>query len=541
MIDADKAGVDVSEVIAARDGDGGARDRLVAQCLPLVYGIVCRSLSSSDPADVDDLVQDAMVRVVRGIGGLQEPETFRSWLVAITVNQIREHHRRRDTAATSLEPCPDERADPTAEFVDRALTRPDVAGQRREITLAARWLQPEDRELLALWSLECGGHLTRSEVAGALGRDAHLVAVRISRLRGRLEDMRMLVRAFSAEPRCPQLAELASGRPGKPTSVWHEGFGRHVRGCLCCRRTGIDLLPTERVFMGMVLLPLPIGYTAHLLSSLGSTVRLAATTVHSDHPSHPTGQRGARAPRRRHHVVKSLTAKPVIAAAGVTAVCATVLAVAAFPSRTITAAPVDAHMTLTPTDTNTAAPLVPPTTPTPSTTSPSTAPATPPPATTSTQVAAPTTTAPTTAPAAPSSPAERVLAVINKARTEKGVRPYRMDPALITSATRHNKVMIDGCGLNHDCSGEPDLGGRLGAVGIWNTWSGENVGVGGPVANSTDKIADMAVGLTKGMLAEKPPNDGHRWNILADRYTRVGIGITRDSSGKVWLTQEFSS
>jgi uncharacterized protein YkwD len=51
----------------------------------------------------------------------------------------------------------------------------------------------------------------------------------------------------------------------------------------------------------------------------------------------------------------------------------------------------------------------------------------------------------------------------------------------------------------------------------------------------------MAVGLTQAMLNEKPPDDGHRRNILSSSFTHIGIAVFRGSSGTVWLTQDFSN
>jgi len=101
--------------------------------------------------------------------------------------------------------------------------------------------------------------------------------------------------------------------------------------------------------------------------------------------------------------------------------------------------------------------------------------------------------------------------------------------------------MAGGCGLSHQCPGEPDLGARETAAGV--TWSacGENVGQGGPVTDTPAAIARMAVMLTQGMIDEKPPHDGHRQNILSRSFTRIGIAIYRDHSGTVWLTQDFSN
>ena len=73
------------------------------------------------------------------------------------------------------------------------------------------------------------------------------------------------------------------------------------------------------------------------------------------------------------------------------------------------------------------------------------------------------------------------------------------------------------------------------------TAAGENIGEGGPVAATPAAIAQMAVGLTQSMLDEKPPDDGHRLNILSSAFTHIGISVYRDSSGTVWMTQDFSN
>ncbi|MFD7819153.1 RNA polymerase sigma factor [Streptomyces sp. NPDC059785] len=63
-------------VLAAQSGDVRARDELVAAHLPLVYNIVGRALPAS--CDVDDVVQNTMLHVVRGLPGLRDPARFRS-------------------------------------------------------------------------------------------------------------------------------------------------------------------------------------------------------------------------------------------------------------------------------------------------------------------------------------------------------------------------------------------------------------------------------------------------------------------------------
>jgi uncharacterized protein YkwD len=161
----------------------------------------------------------------------------------------------------------------------------------------------------------------------------------------------------------------------------------------------------------------------------------------------------------------------------------------------------------------------------------------------------PAATATTTTAASASAPgagdasaaAEQVLALINQARSAAGLPALTITTGLETSSSAHNLLMADGCGLSHQCPGEPPLGNRETAAGVDWTAAGENIGEGGAVADTSAAIAQMAVGITQSMLNEKPPDDGHRMNILSTTFTHIGIAVYRDSSGTVWLTQDFSN
>jgi uncharacterized protein YkwD len=141
----------------------------------------------------------------------------------------------------------------------------------------------------------------------------------------------------------------------------------------------------------------------------------------------------------------------------------------------------------------------------------------------------------------PGTAAAQVLALINQNRSAAGLSPLTITAGLDSSASAHNLMMAGGCGLSHQCPAEPDLGARETAAGVVWSACGENIGEGGPVANTSAAIAQMAVSLTQDMLNEKPPDDGYRRNILSSSYTHIGIAIHRDSSGTVWLTQDFSN
>jgi uncharacterized protein YkwD len=136
---------------------------------------------------------------------------------------------------------------------------------------------------------------------------------------------------------------------------------------------------------------------------------------------------------------------------------------------------------------------------------------------------------------------QQVLDLINRARAQQGLPAYRLLDGLNGSAAQHNQVMAGGCGLSHQCPGEAPFGDRETANGVHWSSAGENIGAGGPVADTPQAIAAMAVNLTQSMLDERAPNDGHRRNILSSGFTYVGIAVHRDASGSVWLTQDFAS
>ncbi|WP_329270296.1 RNA polymerase sigma factor [Streptomyces sp. NBC_01451] len=256
-----------STIAAAQAGDRRALDELVAGWLPLVYNIVGRALNGH--ADVDDVVQETMLRAVDNLGSLRDPDSFRSWLVAIAMRQIRDRARRRTTDTLR-----DETADGAADFAELTVLRLQLEGQRREVAEAVRWLDDEDRQLLSLWWLEVAGELTRRELAAAVGISRQHAAVRVQRMKERLEASRGIVRALDGA--CPGLRELTARWDGDPDSVWRKRLARHIRGCAYCASPGeAVVVPAERLLVGIALVPLPVGFTLSL--ALGGKTAAAAT------------------------------------------------------------------------------------------------------------------------------------------------------------------------------------------------------------------------------------------------------------------------
>lgn len=170
--------------------------------------------------------------------------------------------------------------------------------------------------------------------------------------------------------------------------------------------------------------------------------------------------------------------------------------------------------------------------------SPSATSASPKPTKTATSKPKTTKKASTSAPTTGDAILDAVLSHINAARADEGLKALTLDTQLSKASALHTALMINGCGLEHQCSGESGIGTRFSAQGVsWKT-AGENIGFGSS-GSSNAQIISAANGLTDSMLAEKAPNDGHRKNLLNSAFTKIGLSIVRDSKGITWMTQDF--
>ncbi|MFC0556723.1 sigma-70 family RNA polymerase sigma factor [Planotetraspora thailandica] len=338
-------------VEAARDGDQRALDALVADSLPLVYNIVGRALNGHN--DVDDVVQETLLRVVRGLPSLRDAGAFRSWLVAIAVRQVRD--REQDRSATQKRRADldtaEEMPDPASDFAALTILRLGLTDQRREVAEATRWLDQGDRGLLALWWLEETGELRRTDLAGALGLSGRHAAVRVQRMKEQLQIARTVVRALNSSG-CSELRALTWNWDGVPTSLWRKRFARHVRECGVCGPTGRGMLPVDRLLSGLPLLPIPAGFVVQHLHAISPAAAEAAGRAASHLPLPRGGApRGSHAVQRPRGVLSTLTHAKVAGTAVAAAAVATtgvVVAVNLPPSKPTASAGVAPQAASTP-------------------------------------------------------------------------------------------------------------------------------------------------------------------------------------------------
>ncbi|MZD04249.1 sigma-70 family RNA polymerase sigma factor [Streptomyces sp. SID5785] len=529
---------------AAQSGDRRAQDEVVAAYLPLVYNVVGRALDGH--ADVDDVVQETMIRALSGLPALRSPERFRSWLVAIAMNQVRNRWQAQHAAPRYGELGEaHELADPGADFVDLTIVRMGLSGQRREVAEATRWLEPADRELLSLWWLEAAGELTRAEVAAAMELSQAHTAVRVQRMKAHLENARVIVRAMSADPRCVLLEETLEAWDGTPSPLWRKRLARHARSCTVCSRLGSGLVPAEGLLAGLGLVPVGAtlaGGPAPDAAGLAAHGAADGTGSGGDHA--PTGQghaadgarssrsriRHERRARRRRNTMLGVA---VLVAGGGAVGVLTDLAPddgadtvrtqsAPVPSAPVTPSSPSASASADRSPSPEASPSRGSARPTreKKKTSP---PPRPKPAPT-TKRPAPPAPAPTQAPSG--SFGQQVTQLVNAERAENGCAPVTQNGKLDTAALRHSDDMADRDYFDHTDPDGKDPGDRITAAGYsWSTY-GENIARG---QQTPAQVMDSWMN-----------SPGHRANILNCAFKEIGLGV-HEGSGGPWWTQVFGT
>jgi RNA polymerase sigma factor (sigma-70 family) len=318
-----------SAVTAAQHGDRRALAELVSAYLPLIRNVVGRAVDNS--ADVDDIVQDTMVRAVRDLPALRSPGSFPTWLTSIAVRQVGTYRSREETRAgrTTVIEEAISRPDPDGGPEGVSLLRAELSAQRREVAQAGRWLDPDDRILLSLWWQEVAGTMSRAEIAATLNLTVAHTGVRVQRMREQLDTARTVVAALTAG-NCPELAGVTAGWDGRPGRVWRKRLARHVRDCPVCVPAAQRHVPIERLLASLPALAVPAGFTDLVLAKAVATA--------------PAALSGAMATGVKATLVKLLSTHPVVAAmTGATVAAAVAVPIVirddppAPPPRTVTA------------------------------------------------------------------------------------------------------------------------------------------------------------------------------------------------------------
>ncbi|MGQ9733109.1 MAG: sigma-70 family RNA polymerase sigma factor [Candidatus Zipacnadales bacterium] len=184
----------------ARAGDCEAFEQLVEPHIGRIYNYIARMVGN--PADAEDLTQEAILRAHRAIGAFRGGATFQTWLYRIATNIAVDALRRRgrqDAKVSSL--------DDPVRLEENLLEREVAATQRdphqlvetaelcAEVNRAINQLSPKLRAVIVLFDLQ---GLSYKEIAKTLRLPLGTIKSRLFNARARLRDL--LQPYIKAEP-----------------------------------------------------------------------------------------------------------------------------------------------------------------------------------------------------------------------------------------------------------------------------------------------------------------------------------------------------
>jgi uncharacterized protein YkwD len=143
----------------------------------------------------------------------------------------------------------------------------------------------------------------------------------------------------------------------------------------------------------------------------------------------------------------------------------------------------------------------------------------------------PTSTPVPTSPGGPDPYQQQLLDLINASRATAGLAPYVFSEiesngtSTCVGSLGHSKEMAQEGAISHDQFSED--------ICLSFSSAGENVGYTSGVSESAGIIE------THQAMMDEGPTGGHYQNIMSSSYTSVGIGLYVDSSGTLWLTEDF--
>lgn len=178
-------------IAEAQDGNVRAFELLISSHLPQVRRFA-RAFASSD-SDVDDLAQEALVKVYKSLRSFRFQSAFKTWLYSVVRNVFFDAVRSRAGRERSLEEplaVDHSQAPSSADTPDEGLAREE---ERQRLWRALRALPPEFRTAVVLFDVE--GH-TYEEVAAVEG-------VPIGTIKSRLSRGRALLRTLLAGGQAP--------------------------------------------------------------------------------------------------------------------------------------------------------------------------------------------------------------------------------------------------------------------------------------------------------------------------------------------------
>lgn len=175
----------------AKNGNRNAFESLVRRCAEQIYNLSFRL--TGNPANAEDLAQDAFINAFKNISKFREECSFSSWVYRITLNlwknKVKYNNRRSFLSYFSLDKpvetdegefsaeLPDPSANPEAEL--------EEARKSENVQKALNELDEQSRMMIIFRDIEGRNY---EEIAGLLGCPLGTVKSRIARARESLRE-----------------------------------------------------------------------------------------------------------------------------------------------------------------------------------------------------------------------------------------------------------------------------------------------------------------------------------------------------------------
>lgn len=167
---------DEALVALAKAGDRRAFERLAARHYDAIRRFAWRRCG--DAAEAEDVAQETLIRVARGIDGFAGRSTFRTWALGVAVNCARDAVRARERRAKVLKDVA------AAALAEAAAQAAEADDPELALWAAVRALPEAQRDAVMLVHVE---GLSHGEAAEALGCAEATVSWRLFTARRRLK------------------------------------------------------------------------------------------------------------------------------------------------------------------------------------------------------------------------------------------------------------------------------------------------------------------------------------------------------------------
>jgi RNA polymerase sigma-70 factor (ECF subfamily) len=181
---------DAQLVLLCQKQDQAAFDVLIKRHQRNLHAMLYKL--APDWNDTADLAQEACIRIWKGIGKLQNPKAFKSWMGQIVTNLFYDELRKRprQTVIMSLDaPMGDDEDSPTRDLADPAAGPDEIYDRkdlRKTVDAAISTLPRQFRTAIILREVE---DLPYEEIAKITQTDIGTVKSRISRARTKVQNI----------------------------------------------------------------------------------------------------------------------------------------------------------------------------------------------------------------------------------------------------------------------------------------------------------------------------------------------------------------